>query len=242
MSAPGGAAARGYLSTGDTPVDIPRVPAREAAETELSRPMYHENDPNLLQRGLDALLSWLGDLFDSAAGAAPHGPLGAALLTAVVLGIAGVLWWRLGAPRRVSGTRTDLLFGANALRSADEHRAAAEAHAAARRWTEAVQERMRALVRSLEERTLLEPRPGRTADEAAAEAGRTLPEHATALRTAARAFDDVTYGGHDADQNAYLGLRTLDLTLRDARPHLPAARALAPNLPNPPGPASGDRA
>ena len=34
---------------------------------------------------------------------------------------------------------------------------------------------MRAIVRSLEERALLDPRPGRTADEAAAEAGRTAP-------------------------------------------------------------------
>ena len=40
---------------------------------------------------------------------------------------------------------------------------------------QAVQEHMRALVRSLEERASTRPRPGRTADEAAAEAGRPFP-------------------------------------------------------------------
>ncbi|PWS41256.1 hypothetical protein DKT74_28560, partial [Streptomyces sp. ZEA17I] len=103
------------------------------------------------------------------------------------------------------------------------HRAAAEAHAAALRWTEAVQERMRAIVRSLEERALLDPRPGRTADEAAAEAGRVLPDHATRLRSAAREFDDVTYGGRAAGQPAYLALRTLDTELDEAKPLLSGA-------------------
>lgn len=80
---------------------------------------------------------------------------------------------------------------------------------------------MRAIVRSLEERALLDARPGRTADEAAAEAGRTLPEHAARLRAAARSFDDVTYGGRTADQPAYLSLQTLDLELDEAKPLLP---------------------
>lgn len=79
---------------------------------------------------------------------------------------------------------------------------------------------MRAVVRSLEERTLLDPRPGRTADEAAAEAAASLPDHAEALRAAARAFDDVTYGGRPADADMYARLRTLDLTLTRTKPLL----------------------
>lgn len=81
-----------------------------------------------------------------------------------------------GSPRRTA-TSANTLFD-DGIRSAADHRTAAEAHAAAGRWTEAVQERMRAVVRSLEERTLLDPRPGRTADEAAAEASVSLPDHA----------------------------------------------------------------
>jgi hypothetical protein len=205
----------------DVPVDTPRVPAREAAERELSKPMYHENDPNLLQRGLDRLWDWVGGIFDAASGSAPGGLLGLVVVVLVVAGLIAALWWRLGTPRRAPGS-VDSLFD-DSPRSASEHRTAAEAHAAAGRWNQAVQERMRAIVRSLEERTLLDPRPGRTADEAAAEAGRSLPDHAHGLRISAREFDDVTYGGRTASRQAYLGLRDLDLELERAKPLLSGA-------------------
>jgi len=202
----------------DIPVDTPRVPAREAAQDELSDPMYHEHDPNLLERGLDRFWDWVGDLFAGAAGAAPGGPLGLVVLVLAVAGLGAALWWRLGTPRRVVRS-PETLFGGTALSTAD-HRATAAAHAEAQRWTEAVQERMRALVRSLEDRTVLDPRPGRTADEAAAEAGRLMPAHAERLRAAARVFDDVTYGGRTADEAAYLTLCTLDQDLEAAKPSL----------------------
>lgn len=124
-------------------------------------------------------------------------------------------------PRRITRPK-DALFESGP-RGAAEHRANAEEHAAAERWNQAVQERMRAVVRSLEERTVLDPRPGRTADEAAADAGRSLPEHAIALRAAARAFDDVTYGGRSADRGTYLRLRELDLGLENSKPQLSGA-------------------
>ncbi|RLV67064.1 integral membrane protein [Streptomyces sp. CBMAI 2042] len=203
-------------------MDTPRVPAREAAESELSKPMYHENDPNILQRGLNHFWDWVAGVFDAAAGAAPGGPAGLAVLALILIGLAAALWWRLGTPQRSSRT-PDALFESDGPRSAAQHRAAADAHAAALRWTEAVQERMRAIVRSLEERALLDPRPGRTADEAATEAGRALPGHAARLRSAARNFDDVTYGGRTAGQPTYLALRTLDTELDEAKPVLPGA-------------------
>ncbi|WP_237326201.1 DUF4129 domain-containing protein [Streptomyces sp. CBMAI 2042] len=223
MSGAGGTtAARQATGSGDIPVDTPRVPAREAAESELSKPMYHENDPNILQRGLNHFWDWVAGVFDAAAGAAPGGPAGLAVLALILIGLAAALWWRLGTPQRSSRT-PDALFESDGPRSAAQHRAAADAHAAALRWTEAVQERMRAIVRSLEERALLDPRPGRTADEAATEAGRALPGHAARLRSAARNFDDVTYGGRTAGQPTYLALRTLDTELDEAKPVLPGA-------------------
>ncbi|MFI5723793.1 DUF4129 domain-containing protein [Streptomyces cyaneofuscatus] len=223
MSGAGGTtAARQATGAGDIPVDTPRVPAREAAESELSKPMYHENDPNILQRGLNHFWDWVAGVFDAAAGAAPGGPAGLAVLALILIGLAAALWWRLGTPQRSSRT-PDALFESDGPRSAAQHRAAADAHAAALRWTEAVQERMRAIVRSLEERALLDPRPGRTADEAATEAGRALPGHAARLRSAARNFDDVTYGGRTAGQPTYLALRILDTELDEAKPVLPGA-------------------
>lgn len=197
-------------------MDIPRVPAREAAQDELSDPRYHEHDPNLLERVLDRFWEWVGELFDGAAGAAPGGRLGLVVIVLIVLGLGAALWWRLGVPQPVARP-TEPLFGGVA-RSAADHREAAQAHAAVHRWTEAVQERMRALVRSLEDRAVLDPRPGRTADEAAVEAGRVLPGHASRLRDAARAFDAVMYGGRTADAATYQTLCALDRDVEAAKP------------------------
>ncbi|MFG2880614.1 DUF4129 domain-containing protein [Streptomyces sp. NPDC048337] len=209
----------GLITRADTPpVTTPRDPAQDAAERELSKPMYHENDPGLLDRALRKFLNWIDDLFDAASGATPGGTLGLVVILALVILAAAALWWRLGNPTRVAASSSGLFD--DGIRSSADHRAAAESHAAAGRWTEAVQERMRAVVRSLEERTLLDPRPGRTADEAAAEAARSLPTHAADLRAAARTFDDVTYGGRTADADTYARLRTLDLTLDRTKPLL----------------------
>ncbi|MFE7815246.1 DUF4129 domain-containing protein [Streptomyces sp. NPDC057433] len=208
---------------GEPPVTLPRDPAREAARRELSKQMYHENDPSWFQRALDAFWEWVGKLFDAASTAAPGGTLGLIVIVVAVLAVLGALWWRLGTPRR-RPTSAPVLFD-DRPRSAAEHRAAAEAHAAQGHWNQAVQERMRALVRALEERALLDLHPGRTADEAAAEAGRALPAHTGRLHTAAQNFDDVTYGGRTATEEAYRRLTELDRDLERARPRLASASA-----------------
>ncbi|MEV5457975.1 DUF4129 domain-containing protein [Streptomyces cellulosae] len=206
------------LARGDDepPVTLPRDPAREAARRELSKQMYHENDPSWLQRALEAFWDWVDDLLGAASTATPGGALGLVVIVVAVLAVLAALWWRLGTPRR-SPVTSPVLFD-DRPRSAAEHRAAAEAHAAQGHWNQAVQERMRAVVRALEERALLDPRPGRTADEAAAEAGRALPAHTDRLRTAARDFDDVTYGGRTATEDTYRRLAALDGDLERAKP------------------------
>ncbi|PAZ13589.1 hypothetical protein CLM62_23795 [Streptomyces sp. SA15] len=226
----GDPAVRAMLRVGDTsllslsrssdepPLTIPRDPAREAARRELTKRMYHENDPGLFQRALDAFWDWVDKLFNTASAATPGGALGLVVVIVAVLAVLGALWWRLGTPRR-EPTSAATLFD-DRPRSAAEHRAAAEAHAAQAHWNQAVQERMRAIVRSLEERALLDARPGRTADEAAAEAGRTLPSHADRLRAAARDFDDVTYGGRTATEQSYHRTAELDRALERTKPQL----------------------
>ncbi|MGC4977850.1 DUF4129 domain-containing protein [Streptomyces sp. DT199] len=215
-------------SADDPPLTIPRDPAQEAARRELSKRMYHENDPSLFQRALDAFWEWLGKLFNAASTATPGGTLGLIVIIAAVIAVLAALWWRLGTPRR-QPTSSATLFD-DRPRSAAEHRAAAEAHAAQGHWNQAVQERMRALVRALEERALLDVRPGRTADEAAAEAGRALPAHTDRLRTAARDFDDVTYGGRSATEESYHRIAELDRDLERTKPQLAtSSAATAPN-------------
>jgi hypothetical protein len=212
------AALRSRTGGDEPPVTIGRDPAREAARRELSGPAYHQDDTSLLQRGLNRFWEWLDKLFSAASGATPGGGLGLLVIVLAVVALAVALWWRLGTPRR-STHSTATLFD-DRPHTAAEHRAAAEAHAAQGHWTQAVQERMRAIVRSLEERALLDPRPGRTADEAATEAGRTLPAHTDRLRTAARDFDDVTYGGRTATPQTYERLTTLDTELDRTTPTL----------------------
>ncbi|RPF33946.1 uncharacterized protein DUF4129 [Streptomyces sp. TLI_185] len=180
--------------------------------------MYHENDPSLFQRALNAFWDWVDKLFGSAATATPGGTLGLVVVIVAVLALLGALWWRLGTPRREPASSATLFD--DRPRSATEHRAAAEAHAAQGHWNQAVQERMRGIVRSLEERALLDIRPGRTADEAAAEAGRALPDHQDRLHTAARDFDDVTYGGRRASEQSYHRMAELDRDLERTRPQL----------------------
>ncbi|GGJ18849.1 DUF4129 domain-containing protein [Streptomyces brasiliensis] len=205
-------------SGGEPPVTIPRDPARDAARRELSKRMYHENDPGLVQRGLNAFWDWLDRVLGAAASATPGGTLGLVVVVLAVVAVLAALWWRLGTPRRQPSSAPALFD--NRPRNATEHRAAAEAHAAQGHWNQAVQECMRGIVRALEERALLDVRPGRTADEAAGEAGRALPSHTDRLRAAAREFDDVTYGGRMASEQSYHRIAELDRDLERTKPVL----------------------
>ncbi|MFF4019100.1 DUF4129 domain-containing protein [Streptomyces sp. NPDC001843] len=205
---------------------ISRDPAWEAARRELAKRMYHQNDPSLFERALNAFWDWVGRVLDAASSATPGGTLGLAVAILAVVAVLVALWWRLGTPRRRPASAAALFD--DRPRSAAEHRAAAEAHAAQGHWNQAVQERMRAIVRALEERALLDVRPGRTADEAAAEAGRSLPSHTDRLRAAAREFDDVTYGGRRASQQSYHRIAELDQDLESTRPALASSAGSAP--------------
>jgi hypothetical protein len=106
---------------------------------------------------------------------------------------------------------------AGGRRSAAEHRRAAEQLAAAGDYTGAIIECLRAVAVGLEERNVLPPRAGRTADEFAAEAAAVLPAQASELATAASLFDDVRYGGRDGTLAGYQRLRELDATIAAAR-------------------------
>ena len=106
--------------------------------------------------------------------------------------------------------------------SAAEHRRRAAEFTAAGRLAEAIRERLRAIVRELEERAVLEPRLGRTADEVAAEAGAVLPDVAADLQRAARIFDEVWYGRVPATEAMDADVEAVDRRVRAAR--LPPVR------------------
>ncbi|MEV2266953.1 DUF4129 domain-containing protein [Nonomuraea africana] len=193
-----------------------REEAQRRAAEELAKPGYARE--SLLDRLYRTFQQLLGDLIDFAPGGSPVGALLAALLLVlVVVVLVTVPAW---LARRSARARTAVpgdLFGGRAMTAA-EHRQAAERLAAEGRWAEAVQERLRAIARDLQDRALIDGLPGKTADELAAEAGRSLPPFAEELAAAARAFDDVTYGGVPGSPAAYAMLRDLDERLRLARP------------------------
>ncbi|MFE3447328.1 DUF4129 domain-containing protein [Nonomuraea sp. NPDC059194] len=193
-----------------------REEAQRRAAEELARAEYADEPlPDRLWRMFQ---QWLGDLTDVVPGGPPVGAVLAALLLILVVVVA--VWVTVWLSRRSARTRADDsgdLFGGRAMTAA-EHRMAAERLAAEGRWAEAVQERLRAIARDLQDRALVDNLPGRTADELAAEAGRSLPAFADELTAAARAFDDVAYGGVPGTPDSYAMLRELDERLRVARP------------------------
>jgi uncharacterized protein DUF4129 len=199
----------------DIPIDVGREEARRAAERELSRPDYSAGDPPLPVRALSWLLEQLGELLGRAAATMPGGCGG--LIALAVLLVLAVVAIRLAVGRvgRVA-TSPGALFDGAPIMAAD-HRRAADAHAAAGEWAPALRERLRAVVRELEERGLLDNRAGRTADEVAVEAGRVIPSSADQLRAAARSFDDVWYGGRPATPEMDERLRAVDEAVQHAR-------------------------
>lgn len=197
------------------PVDLGREAAQEAAREELAKQVYREAGPGLVERAVRWLYGRFADALDEVAAVSPGGYLGVVVVLLLLVAAAVAIRLRVGPMGRRAALDESLFVGRE--RSADEHRAAADSHARAGEWAEALRERLRAVVRSLEERAVLEPRPGRTADEAAAQAGAALPSCAAELAAAARLFDDVWYGGRPAGPEADASLRELDRTVRAAR-------------------------
>jgi hypothetical protein len=87
--------------------------------------------------------------------------------------------------------------------TAAQHRAIAERYAAEQNWAAAIRHRLQAVARGLEESGTLEPAPGRTANELAADTADRLPELAGELSRSALAFNDVTYGERPGTEAAY---------------------------------------
>ena len=205
---------------GRSPLDVPVDPdadtARRWAEQELTNPIYHER-PNLLMRALEWVVDQLAQMQGRLSGLDARA---AGTVIVVVLAVAALIALAVAGPvrraRRARRRSVDV-FGDD-RRTAAQLRAAAEGFASEGRWAEAVLDRFRAVLRDLEERTILDERPGRTAHEAADEAGVRLPERAPDLARAGRLFDDVCYGHSPAGEHDARWLAELDRAVADTRP------------------------
>ncbi|MDK1327160.1 DUF4129 domain-containing protein [Arthrobacter sp. zg-Y1143] len=210
---------------GDVPVDPESDQAREWLSDELSRDVYADAEPGLLQRAWKAVTEWLGDLLDGLEGLdAGPGTLVLALAAAAVAVIV-VLIFR---PRFSSAAKKPgKVFAQDLIEAAQQHRARAEQAEAAQRWDEALAERFRAMVRSAEERVVFEARPSRTAAEAGAGLASAFPEARTELLWLGRRFDEVMYGTEHASSDDCRRAAALDGALESARPALSPEPAMA---------------
>lgn len=197
------------------PVRPDRDQARAWATQELSRPEYNAAKPGLWQR----IITWLWDQLNNLQlPNGPHASAGLAVLLILLVIVIVLIVLRAGGWRADSRRREGPDMFSDRELTAAEHRAAADAAAAEQDWSVAVLERFRAIVRELEERAVLNPQPGRTADEAAAEAARWLPGLAEPLRAGALLFDEVRYGDQPAGPDGDAQLRSLDEQVRRTKP------------------------
>ncbi|HET7244899.1 MAG TPA: DUF4129 domain-containing protein [Streptosporangiaceae bacterium] len=189
---------------------IPVVGRREGqrlARAELSKAIYHPQ-PSLAERAAHFVLEWLGRLFRATQGL-PGGWWGFVVLIALAVLLVAVVLGRTG-PVAMARRRRGEPGAISVARTARDHREAAARLAQAGDYAAAICERVRAIAAELDERGVLAPRIGRTADEFAAEAGRALPPHAAGLLGAARLFDEVRYGRRPGTRPGYERVTELD--------------------------------
>ncbi|WP_194923796.1 DUF4129 domain-containing protein [Catenulispora pinisilvae] len=202
------------------PITAGREEARRAAADELAKPVYAHAKPSLTRRALDWIGHELSTLWHKAFGTGAGNERDgwtAVLIVLVLVGVTLVVIRKRYGPVRRQVAADRALFGAESPLDAAGYRRAAEEHAAGGRWAEAVRARLRAVIAALEERAVLDPRPGRTADVAAREAGALLPDQAPALLGAARVFDDIWYGQAAAGPQDYRRLVAVDEAVAAAR-------------------------
>jgi Domain of unknown function (DUF4129) len=209
---------------GGTPV-VGRRDGQRLARAELSKAIYHPQ-PSLAQRAAHFILDWLGRLFRATQGL-PGGWWGFVVLIALAALLVAVVLARTGPVARARRRRAEPGATSQA-RTAREHREAAARLARAGDYAAAICERVRAIAAELDERGVLAPRIGRTADEFAAEAGRALPPHAASLLGAARLFDEVRYGRRPGTRLGYERVTELDTRIAAGALGRNAAPAGAP--------------
>jgi len=191
-------------------IDIDRAAAHEAAQRELSKPIYPK------QSAWDQLNVWISELLFKLLQKGSSVTGGWFTITVLLILVAIGVMVAIHVARNTMRTRRGgdyQLFDAGQLTAA-QHRATAEGYAAEGNWAAAIRHRLRAVARQLEETGVLNPAPGRTANELATDAGAALPHLEGELSQAATAFNDVTYGERPGTQAAYQMIADLDDHLR----------------------------
>ncbi|GII99336.1 uncharacterized protein DUF4129 [Sediminihabitans luteus] len=204
----------------DVPVDPDAPTARTWAREELAQPQYAHGESIL-----DRLIAWFQGLFDGVGAAPALSTPSVVLLVAILVTVLVVAFALAGRVRRTARTRRSAAVLADDDRTSADLRRAADDAAARGDWDTAVLERFRAVVRALEERTVLDERPGRTAHEVGLETPRRLDVPPGTLDAACALFDEVCYGERPASAHDDALVREVDARLADARRRRAVERA-----------------
>lgn len=191
-------------------IEIDRDTAHQAAQRELDKPIYSKG--SVSQR----LQEWIHDLLYRLVEQGSAVPGGWFTVSVLLTLLAAAVVVAVRIARRAIRTRRSAdyqLFDTGQLTAA-QHRAIAEQFAAEGDWTAAIRHRLRAVARGLEESRTLDPAPGRTANELAAEAAERVPQLAAELSRSAGAFNEVTYGEKPGTAADYQVIVDLDDHLR----------------------------
>ena len=195
---------------------IGRDPAQRLARQELSKPVYHQT--SIPQEILHAIEQFLERLFGGASQATPGGWWTLVALAAVLAAVIAVIVMRLGPLRTSARRATPVREPGMRPLTARQYREAAAESAVQGDYSTAILQRFRAIAVSCEERQVLPPYAGRTADELAAQASARFPGREAELVAAARLFDQIRYGDGAGTKNGYDNLRNLDDALTSLTP------------------------
>lgn len=199
------------------PLDPDAEQARSLLLEELADPRYRAAEPSLFDRVVQAIRDWFADL--TLQGDGPSVPVAAVIGVLVLVALVVAALLIAGRPRTARrSTVMGAVLAADDTRSTATLRALAEAAAARGAWDEALVERFRALVRALDERTVLRLSPGTTAHGLASRASAAFPASASTLRRTADDFDRVRYLGLPCGPAEYERVAALDRELAATAP------------------------
>jgi hypothetical protein len=192
--------------------------ARRWAAEELSQAEYRDAAPGWLETLWEDFVEWFSSLDGSAeAGSTVPSPVIGIVIALIIAAAVVIAKPRLNPKAR----RAKEVFEPASVLTATDYRQRAETYAAAGNWGDAVVERFRAMVRSAEDRAILDPQPGRTADEVARDLALPFGGEARRLVRAAATFDAVRYGNTAADAADYQAMAGVDNALEALKPVRP---------------------
>lgn len=193
--------------------------ARSRIHEELAKPEY-DDSPGFVQWLLGTIERWLTEFLDGIDGSSTAQAGIAVLLVLLLAVVVFLVLRRTGLIRRSHALSISAQLDSEPVMTAEQLRRAAREAIDAGRSDDGTVLSLRALVRDLEERTLLEVSAGMTAHEAAGRAAHPFPELHGRLLRGADAFDTAAYSHRPATSKQADDLLRLAEYIAESAPDL----------------------